>query len=226
MNTTQDRFEDRLLAELTHIVTDRPVTASHPAHQSPWRRPLRLAGATAALTATAAVATAAVVVSSSTTAAPAYAVEPNPDGSLTITVHDLTDPRGLQTRLAHFGVASHVTLDRAIQGHIQRQCHLAPPPNASKQPPDLIVGAHPGSSSSQTITAPAHTNIVAINPARMPAGATLAVHIAQVLSPASPHRPIAENLRVAVVPAGATDPWPSTIPCPISTATRSPGQTN
>lgn len=213
MNTVEDRFEDRLLTELARIVTARSAAGSPT--PTARRRALRLAGAGAAV-----IATATVVVSPSTTV-PAYAVEANPDGTLTITVHDLTDPRGLQARLARFGVASHVTLDRAIQGHIQRQCHAIPKPSASWQAPGLIVGAGQAGPSHPST---AHANVVTINPAKMPAGATLAVHIGQLLSPTSPHRPIAEALRVAVAPAGTTDPWLATVvPCPTSTATTPSG---
>jgi hypothetical protein len=66
-------------------------------------RPRMLAGGA---TAAAAAATAAVLaISAATTAPPAFAVTNNPDGTVTITLSDITGVSGLNARLASMGVA-------------------------------------------------------------------------------------------------------------------------
>lgn len=101
MNTTDelDVFESRLLDELKGVVADG---ARH--RRSTW---VRWAAAAAAVV----TATGAVAFSSLTQASPAYALTPNADGSLTVTVHRLEGAAALAADLKAHGINADVTFN-------------------------------------------------------------------------------------------------------------------
>ena len=93
-------FEDRLLVQLRHEVASRQAPAP--------RRGRWIAAGAAALAAMAA----AVAVALGGGAA-AYAVEPGAHGTVTVTIHDLSDAAGLQRELRAAGVPAVVKYDAA-----------------------------------------------------------------------------------------------------------------
>jgi hypothetical protein len=78
-------------------------------------------------------------------------VEEQPDGSLVVTVNDLSDPRGLQNALA----AHHVPAVVLVLGPATPPCVA---PLAAVQAPGAIQGR------------PDHPNVLAIRPNRLPPG--------------------------------------------------------
>jgi hypothetical protein len=99
------KFEDRLLTELRAHVTERARHA--PAPEPPRRRatPRRLALAGTGF----AAATAAVLVTAGGDGtAPAYAVEPHADGTVSVTIRSLDDTEGLERELRDAGVPAEV----------------------------------------------------------------------------------------------------------------------
>jgi hypothetical protein len=112
-------FQHRLLGQLLGRIPDeieQPVRAPRQVRPADWRRRLVLAaaGLTAVLLVTA------VVVGSGASrhapmASPAWAVETNPDGSVTVKVfNDITDPTDLQSDLRAAGVPAVVWVDREV----------------------------------------------------------------------------------------------------------------
>jgi hypothetical protein len=113
-------FEDRLLQELRSMVVANPEPVergrrSWALSRSPRR--LALAGATVALVA---VATVAAVQLVSGGAAPAYAVNKNDDGTVTVEISSLSDAAGLERKLRDAGIPAVV--------------QYLPPGKACKQP--------------------------------------------------------------------------------------------
>jgi len=107
-------FEDRLLAELKTEVAGRADRA--PAN-SPRRIGRRLVVGAAVVATAVAVAVAMPMVTGSQ--APAYAVTPNADGSISVLIHELRDPDRLEADLAGLGVhvdLSYHTSDLACSG--------------------------------------------------------------------------------------------------------------
>jgi len=99
--TTPNRFEDRLLEQLRHVVAERPAPApTFVARRPPRRTRLVLAGASVA----AATAVVAIVATSSDVTPSAYAVQPRPDGSVTVKIRSLRDAAGLERSLRAAGV--------------------------------------------------------------------------------------------------------------------------
>lgn len=111
--TTSNRFEDRLLAELRHVVAARPAPDVITRHE---RRRTRfvLAGAGVAA-ATAAVAIVATGSDVTPSASAAYAVQPRPDGSVSVSIRSLSDAAGLQSKLRAAGVPA--VVDYAPDGN-------------------------------------------------------------------------------------------------------------
>lgn len=98
---TPNTFEDRLLAELRAIVTARPAPATaQPVPRRPPRARLALGGVATA----AAAAAAAVIATGGGSPEPAYAVERQADGDVTVTVNSLRDADGLERKLRAAGV--------------------------------------------------------------------------------------------------------------------------
>jgi hypothetical protein len=103
-------FEDRLLEQLRQVVADRPAPAAV-TYRPPRRTRLALAGSAAVAAAAPAVA----LVATSGGVTPAYAVQSHADGSVTVTIHSLSDAAGLQRRLRAAGVPAvvdYVTVGR------------------------------------------------------------------------------------------------------------------
>lgn len=95
------RFKEGLLQELTAYAQAVPASP-----EPRMRRLPRLAGALAGVVAFAAVATFAAV--STTSPAPAYAITKNPDGTVTITYHELRDAPEATRDLRAAGVRAQV----------------------------------------------------------------------------------------------------------------------
>jgi hypothetical protein len=103
---TRDRFEERLLTELrAHVARNAdahtPARAPRRARRRIALRPRPIAAAGALL---AAAAVAVVLASGGDGADPAYAVTPQSDGSVTVSVTSLDDAAGLQAALRDAGV--------------------------------------------------------------------------------------------------------------------------
>jgi hypothetical protein len=139
MNTDQSQrgsFEERLLAELRSLVVAQPSPAEEKrpgrprvpvAHGS--RRGLVLAGGAVALIAVG-VATGVPFLTGG--AAPAYAVNANDDGTVTVEISSLKDAAGLQSKLREAGI-------RAVVQYL-------PPGKACRQPwlTPAALGGDPG----------------------------------------------------------------------------------
>jgi hypothetical protein len=101
MMTVPERFEDRLLQELRRIVADRPEPKAVEQRRAPRRR-LALGGAVVAIGA--ATICVAIIASSGDVTPSAYAVEPQANGAVTVSIHTLSDASGLQRSLRAAGV--------------------------------------------------------------------------------------------------------------------------
>jgi hypothetical protein len=101
MVTTPERFEDRLLHELRRIVADRPEPKAVEQRRAPRKR-LALGGAVVAIGA--ATIGVAIIASSGDVTPSAYAVEPQANGAVTVSIHALSDASGLQRSLRAAGV--------------------------------------------------------------------------------------------------------------------------
>jgi hypothetical protein len=148
------RFEDRLLAELMPLVGAVPAAAAVTGPRVPGRpQPAarrRIAVLLGALLLVLAGVGAGAVLWPRRLATPAYAVQEQPDGSVVVTVNDLSDPIGLQNALAaHHVPAAVLVLDPA------RPC-LAP--MSAVEAPGAIQGR------------PDHPNVLTIRPDRLPPG--------------------------------------------------------
>lgn len=120
---TSTRFEDRLLVELREVVAERPAPSAAPPPRR-RRRPtprLVLTGA-----ATAAVAAGALIVAlGGDSTAPAFAVERQADGNVTVTIHRLSDADDLQRQLRAAGIPA--VVDYTPPGKACRQPRGAAP---------------------------------------------------------------------------------------------------
>jgi len=92
----KETYEDRLLTELKQVVTDKPVATRAPAS---WLE----AAADRRRVAAALVAAGAVAVIE-TTATPAFAIDKHADGSVTVTINNLSEADRLQAELTAAGV--------------------------------------------------------------------------------------------------------------------------
>jgi hypothetical protein len=122
-------FEERLLQELRSVVA---ANGKEPRGSRSWAAPRRLglAGAAAALVAVAAVAAVQLV---SGGAEPAYAVNTNDDGTVTVEISSLSDAAGLERKLRDAGIPAVV--------------QYLPPGKVCKQPwPTATPGGHPAKS--------------------------------------------------------------------------------
>jgi hypothetical protein len=98
---TPTRFEDRLLVELRAVVAARP-TPEAVTYRSPRR--ISRTRLTLAAGAVAATVAAVLVAASGNSAAPAYAVEKQAGGNVTVEIHSLRDAAGLQEKLRAAGI--------------------------------------------------------------------------------------------------------------------------
>jgi len=99
-----DTFETALLGQLTTVVDERAAQASASPSRRLTGRPARWAAAVAA----AAAGTAALLVLPGGTT-PAYAVESDSSGSVTVTINQLADASALKDALAAKGITADVT---------------------------------------------------------------------------------------------------------------------
>ena len=120
--TASPRFEDRLLEQLRQVVADHPVP-----HVAATRRPHRTRLALAGVGVAAAAAAVAVVATSNDRSHSAYAVQPQADGAVTVTIHSLSDANGLQGSLRAAGIPAVVDYVPSATG----DCAAPGPPPAS-----------------------------------------------------------------------------------------------
>lgn len=112
--TSNGGFDERLLAELKAVVTERAAAATraeaedHTAVRPAWRR-LGPRFALGSGIAVAAVAAALLISAEGDSASKAFAVVPQPGGGVTIKIYSLEDAPGLEKALTEAGVRSQVT---------------------------------------------------------------------------------------------------------------------
>ena len=135
---TPTTFEDRLLVELRAVVAAQPATA---AFTSPRRWRVSRARLTLAAGAVAATVAGVLVGASGNSAAPAYAVAKQADGSVTIEIHSLRDAAGLQEKLRAAGIPA--VVDYTPTGKMCREPRgrLAPGVPGPKEPTSVGVRA-------------------------------------------------------------------------------------
>ena len=95
MTTTPERFEDRLLRELRHVVHERPAPAG-----VPRRGRTRLAWGGVGVGVATATAVVAIVASSGDVTPSAYAVQPLANGEVTVSIHSRATLRGCRASCA------------------------------------------------------------------------------------------------------------------------------
>ena len=110
MMTTPERFEDRLLRELRRVLEERPAAAGSP---EPRARRTRLAWGGVGVGVATATAVVAIVASSGDVTPSAYAVQPQANGEVTVSIHSLSDAAGLQSKLRAAGVPAVVSYTTA-----------------------------------------------------------------------------------------------------------------
>ena len=110
MMTTPERFEDRLLRELRRVVEERPAPA---ATAEPRARRTRLAWGGVGVGVATATVVVAIVASSGDVTPSAYAVQPQADGEVTVSIHSLSDAAGLQSELRAAGIPAVVSYTTA-----------------------------------------------------------------------------------------------------------------
>jgi hypothetical protein len=155
---TQTQFEDRLLSELRQLVAERPVPpVTPPAERAARagrarRRPTRLVIGSVTATAVAAGAVLAATWSWGGDVTPAFAVDRQPDGTVTVKINRLSDAQGLESKLRAAGVPA-VVHYTATPGKICR----APGKPAAARPTGPVhasgsISAAPGHPASFSIT--------------------------------------------------------------------------
>jgi hypothetical protein len=137
---TPTTFEDRLLDELRTVVAARPAPAA-----GPQPRRLRLVLATGAIAATT---VGVIVLSGGDSAAPAYAVERQPDGSVTVEIRSLRDASGLQEKLRAAGIPA--VVDYTPIGKMCRAPRGRPATVVGRK--SMKIGIREGRSTTFTIT--------------------------------------------------------------------------
>lgn len=128
MNTTLDTFETALLAELRREVAEHPAPTPVPRRHP--RRRLKVAAAAVVAAAAATVAAVGLTPHGAPTAAPAFAVDANPDGSVGLVIHRLDDADGLEAALAEHGIDATV--------------HFVPTPEGQLPPEPEVDGTRSG----------------------------------------------------------------------------------
>jgi hypothetical protein len=123
---TQTQFEDRLLHELRQIVAERPVPEVAPPRRPRARRPLLLAGTA---TATAAAAGVAFLFAFGSDQSPAFAVDRQSDGSVSVTINRLSDAQGLQSQLRAAGISAVVNYTPSGKSCREPRGREGAPPN-------------------------------------------------------------------------------------------------
>jgi hypothetical protein len=122
---TQSKFEHRLLVQLCQVVAERPgpeMVALPPSHR---RRSLLFAGTATA----AAAATAVLLTVTSGGVAPAFAVDRQTNGDVSVTINQLSDAQGLQGQLRAAGINAEVDYTPAGKACRQPRGRTAAPSN-------------------------------------------------------------------------------------------------
>jgi hypothetical protein len=141
----QSQFEHRLLVELRQAVAERPAPEVVALPRSHRRRPLLFAGTATA----AAAATAALLTLTSGGVAPAFAVDRQTNGDVSVTINQLSDAQGLQSQLRAAGINAEVDYTPAGKACRQPRGRMAPPPNGG---PGVVGVRVNGASSTSTFT--------------------------------------------------------------------------
>jgi hypothetical protein len=155
MMTAPERFEDRLLQELRRIVADRPEPKAVERRRAPRKR-LALGGAVVAIGA--ATIGVAIIASSGDVTPSAYAVEPQANGAVTVSIHTLSDASGLQRSLRAAGVPA--VVDYAAGGGTG-----CVPPGPAGVPPASGATSEGGTSSPSTANTGAASHVAGAEPA-------------------------------------------------------------
>jgi hypothetical protein len=191
-------FEDRLLLELKQHVADRPAPAP--------RRVGRIAIPSAVL---AAIAAAAVLIVSAGGES-AYAVESQADGTISVTINDLSDAAGLEAKLREAGVpadvdyAEHIAACKLVPGEQTAAAGSDAGPSFSPQgeaPP-------PGAARAMTLSIRSDkdgSTTFSIDPGLIQAGQSLRITTAGTT---------ATSVMVAIVRDGETPPPLGCVPRP------------
>jgi hypothetical protein len=148
------RFEDRLLAELRQVVADRPappVAAAQSASSSHstarLRRPRLLLGGGAAAAVAAAVL---LVTAGGDGVTPAFAIDHQPNGNVTVTINRLSDAADLQRQLRADGIPT--VVNYTPLGKMCREPRGRPAPNPSHPVTTSVSGSTSLSKASTTFT--------------------------------------------------------------------------
>lgn len=109
--TVTKHFEERLLAQLRHVVAENPAPSTA-ARQHRQRNRVALAAAGCGI----ALAAVAVVAGSGGGTTSAYAVKPQPGGAVEVSISRVGDAAGLQRSLEESGIPALVYFDSADRG--------------------------------------------------------------------------------------------------------------
>jgi hypothetical protein len=175
----QSQFEHRLLAELRELVAERPAPDVMALPRSRRRRPLLFAGTATA----AAAATAAVLTVTSGGVAPAFAVDRQADGDVSVKINQLSDAQGLQSQLRAAGINAEVDYTPAGKACRQPRGRTASPPNVG--PGVAGVRVNGGSTTftvSRNMVGPGRTLVIATSGGTGPTSVSMQV----VEGPVSP----------------------------------------
>ncbi|MDX6256235.1 MAG: hypothetical protein QOJ11_2569 [Frankiales bacterium] len=200
MNTTEDRFEERLLFALRTVVDANP-TPVHSLRPSPrsMRRPVLVGGAVAG----AAVTASSLLIAGGSSAA--YAVDAHSDGSVTVTIESFRDAAGLQSKLGAAGI-------KAVVDYL-------PAGKACKQPRYQPASAGAQQSSLKVDTVKGGGATFTIGNGQIPAGDTLVIETSGGQDYSSIGLGVATG---AVAPCQAVD---SPVPVPPTGGDSGPGLT-
>ncbi|HEX4721759.1 MAG TPA: hypothetical protein VH333_04540 [Pseudonocardiaceae bacterium] len=102
-------FEDELWTDLLRAHGDGLATAQRPAPLRSRTRPLALTAGAAGVVG---VGTVLALTLTATTSVPAYAVTENSDGTVTVTLHDISGVTGINAKLAALGVRARAVTPR------------------------------------------------------------------------------------------------------------------
>lgn len=204
------RFEDRLLGELRAVVAERGAAAPAESEASTgtpaWRSGRRLAFAGAAVTAAAAVG---LIVSAGGGDTPAaYAVEPRPDGMVSVEIRGLEDANGLEEALGEVGIPASVTyLAAGMACKEPRFRRPAAPMGSTHGKVTSGIGRSGGGATvfsiSRDTVGPGQTLVVTASPG--PEGVGEAVGIGVAEGTVSPCEPIQAPADAFPAPSGGTE---------------------
>ncbi|HEX3362766.1 MAG TPA: hypothetical protein VHS74_17360 [Solirubrobacterales bacterium] len=206
-------FEDRLLGELRAVVAERAAAAAEtgPSTTAPaWRHGPRIALAGAAVTAAAAVV---LIVNAGGGDTPAaYAVEPRPEGMVSVEIRGLEDAKGLEEALGEVGIPASVTyLAAGLECKEPRfQRPQAPRGSTHGKVTSGIGRSGDGGGDSATVfsisrdtVGPGQTLVVTASPGPEGVGNAVAIGVAE--GTVAPCEPIKAPAGALPVPSGGTE---------------------